>query len=305
MRVAALDREDLEAVRPILGAAFPHDHVGHVLEEKLLGGNGSRPGATLVAWDGAEPAGVIAMAGRWIKVFAVDPARRGTGVGSRLLDLAGTWVRTRGGGGKLRMMDHPGNYLSPGLDVREVAGRAWLERHGFRVCSENLNLRVPLDGNPKVTDERAAALDERAHRAGYQIRRVRLGERELLLRLCAEAFAPAWAFELGRAFELDPPAVFAAYNLSASVGGAVGGGQPVAFAAHDANNSGLGWFGPAGTLTAHRGHGLGEALLIHCLLDVRGRPDGGVIAWIGPREFYEKAAGAVEDRRFVVLEEAV
>ena len=34
-----------------------------------------------------------------------------------------------------------------------------------------------------------------------------------------------------------------------------------------------------------------------CLLDVVDKPEGGVIAWIGPREFYERV-GAVEDRRF-------
>lgn len=293
MRVAALDPEDLEAVRPIVEAAFPFDRVGLVLEEKLLGPNGSRAGTALVAWEGQDPVGVIAMAGRWIKLFAVDPAHRGRGVGVKLLDLASTWVRNRGGGGKLRMMDHPGNYLSPGLDEREEAGRAWLQRHRFRPCSNNVNLRVPLVGNPKVTEDRAEAACDHARARGYDVRRVARTEREALLRLAAEAFAPAWAFELSRALDQDPAAVFAAWK----------DGQPVAFAAHDANNSGLGWFGPAGTLTAHRGQGLGEALLLRCLLDVQGKPEGGVIAWIGPREFYERCAGAVEDRRFVVYEE--
>ncbi len=122
MRVATLAREDLDAVRPIVEAAFPFDRVAVVAEEKLLGPNGTRAGNTLVAWDGAKPAGVIAVAGRWIKLFAVDPGKRGRGVGTLLLDLARSWVRQRGGGGKLRFMDHPGNYLSPGLDVREAAG---------------------------------------------------------------------------------------------------------------------------------------------------------------------------------------
>src|SRR5205823_2084720 len=128
----------------------------------------------------------------------------------------------------------------------------------------------PLDDNPKVTEARAVELEARARRRGYEVRRVGHGERELLLKVAAEAFAPAWAFELARALDQDPPAAFAAFQ----------GGQPVAFAAHDANNSGLGWFGPAGTLTPHRGQGLGEALLLRCLLDVKGKPEGGVIAWI-------------------------
>jgi hypothetical protein len=77
----------------------------------------------------------------------------------------------------------------------------------------------------------------------------------------------------------------------------------VAFAAHDGNNAGLGWFGPAGTLPAHRGRGLGAALLLQCLLDVaEAGHEAGVIAWIGPREFYERTVGAVDDRMFVVME---
>jgi len=101
-----------------------------------------------VAWDGQRPVGVISMAGRWIKLFATDAERRGQGIGWQLLDLARTWSRQRGGGGKLRFMDHPGNYLSPGLDVREAAGRAWVERHGFKLAchipSNLLLILVPL-----------------------------------------------------------------------------------------------------------------------------------------------------------------
>ena len=61
---------------------------------------------------------------------------------------------------------------------------------------------------------------------------------------------------------------------------------------------------PAGTSPEHRGRGLGEALLLRCLLDVRGLPEAGVIAWIGPRAFYARACGAVSDRRFLSLERA-
>ena len=212
VRVAALDREDLPAVGAILEAAFPYDRIGVVLEEKLLGANGSRAGTTLVAWEGSKPAGVIAMAGRWIKVFAVDPDQRNHGVGTVLLDLASAWVRNRGGGGKLRFMDHPGNYLAPGLDVREAAGRAWVERHRFRAAGENVNLRVPLVGNPHVTEARAAERVERARERGYDVRRVGRGERDRVVKVAAESFAAAWAFEVGRAMDQDPPAVFAAWK---------------------------------------------------------------------------------------------
>src|SRR5262249_14985868 len=81
-------------------------------------------------------------------------------------------------------------------------------------------------------------------------------------------------------------------------------GGIVAFACHDGNNRGLGWFGPAGTAEAHRGQGLGEALLVPCLLDIAATGHAeGTIAWIGPRRFYEEKVGARADRRFVVLEQ--
>src|SRR5205085_6592310 len=107
------------------------------------------------------------------------------------------------------------------------AGRAWIERHNFRRCSENVNLRVPLVANPKVTADRALAHDDRARVAGYEVRRVGKRERDLLVKMAQSAFAPAWAYEVGRAMDQDPPAVWAAWK----------DGQPVAFAAHDANNS--------------------------------------------------------------------
>ena len=74
-----------------------------------------------------------------------------------------------------------------------------------------------------------------------------------------------------------------------------------AFAAHDGNNRGLGWFGPTGTWPAHRGKGLGEALLMACLVDVGAERSRCEVAWIGPRPFYDKVAGIVDDRHFVVL----
>ena len=78
-------------------------------------------------------------------------------------------------------------------------------------------------------------------------------------------------------------------------------GHYCAFAAHDGNNMGLGWFGPTGTWPAHRGQGLGEALLVACLVDVAAEHERCEVAWIGPRPFYEKVAGIALDRHFVVL----
>ncbi len=85
-----------------------------------------------------------------------------------------------------------------------------------------------------------------------------------------------------------PGGVFVAWND----GGIAG------FAAHDGNNRGLGWFGPAGTWPAHRGQGVGEALLLACLVEVARDHARCEVAWIGPRTFYERVAGIAGERQF-------
>lgn len=71
---------------------------------------------------------------------------------------------------------------------------------------------------------------------------------------------------------------------------------------HDGNNAGRGWFGPTGTLPAHRGRGLGAALLLACLLDIQAAGHNYCqVAWIGPRAFYDKIAGIDNERHFTVL----
>src|SRR5690606_33650948 len=125
---------------------------------------------------------------------------------------------------------------------------------------------------------------------GYLIRRARPDrDRAALERLAGSA---AWTLELSRAVRGEPAGVFVADK----------GGELAAFAAHDGNNHGLGWFGPAKTAPAHQGRGLGRALLLACLLDVADRGERQcVISWIGPRSFYDRTVGIAASLRHVVL----
>ncbi|MDB4964574.1 MAG: GCN5-related N-acetyltransferase [Myxococcales bacterium] len=273
--VGPLPQSLLGEAQALLAAALPHDPIAVVAEEKLFGDNGQREGRVFGAWQGSALVGVMATAGRWIKLLAVDGDQRRRGIGTELLGLAR-------GDGQLRVMDHPGNYLAPGLDERYREGRAFFAARGFRELGTVENIRAPLTAALTITDVE-----------GYAIHRVEPAERASLLGWIASRFAPVWAFEVARALDGPRRAVHAAWRA----------GTPVAFAAADGNNQGLGWFGPAGTDPAHRGRRLGEALLVRCLEDVRGLPDAGVIAWIGPKMFYAKTVGAVDDRRFVTLEQ--
>ena len=170
------------------------------------------------------------------------------------------------------------------------------------------DLRAPLDGNPLISSERVFTLCTAAEKDGYTLRRAGAEDATALLSMIERSFAPVWAYEVARALGPHLGGEAAAHTPELPEGAAVHvaydrSDAPVAFAAHDGNNRGLGWFGPMGTLEDHRGHGLGEALLLRCLMDVRQRPEGGVIAWVGPASFYTRTCGAVPDRRFVVYEE--
>jgi GNAT superfamily N-acetyltransferase len=272
VRIVNLGPESLSDATALLTRALPHDRIDVVAGEKLFGSNGLRSSHVLAAYLGDELAGLMATAGRWIKLIAVDEKHRKQGIGSALLDQMK---------GMKRVMDHPGNYLSPGLDERYQEARAFFERRGFRAIGEVENIRSPL----------GKIIDRELEIPGYTIRRAEADD-QALLKWVAETFHPVWSFEVQRALSGPLRSVHVAMQQN----------SPVAFAAADANNQGLGWFGPAGTHPDHRGKKLGEALLLRCLRDVRNLPEGGVIAWIGPKEFYAKACGAVDDRKFVTLE---
>jgi GNAT superfamily N-acetyltransferase len=298
MRVAPLLDSSLPAAQAVLEQACAFDRASVVAREKLFGPGPlsapragepapqlARPTALGVWNERDELVGVAAVCGKWLRVLAVVPGARGRGAGSALLAACEA-------AGARRTLDQPGNYLAPGIDVRNTETIAWLERRGWRKAGDpRTNVLIQVRDNPRVTAERARELAAAAAAKGYEVRRAHPDEQLLLLAVDQE-FGGAWPFELDHALEHSPaPAVHIATK----------DGEYCAFAAHDGNNAGLGWFGPTGTWPAHRGQGLGEALLVACLVDVAAEHERCEVAWIGPRPFYEKVAGIVEDRHFVVL----
>jgi GNAT superfamily N-acetyltransferase len=290
MRIGPLDRSHLPDAIAVLGASCAFDRAAEVAGEKLFGAGPSGPSHALAAWDGDALAGVAAIAGDRVRVLAVTPGSRGRGAGSALLAACEAAARTAGVA-TLYTLDEPGNYLAPGIDERNTEAIRWLEHRGFcRRPEQRVNVLIEVRDNPRVSAARAGELATVAARRGYQVRRAHAAERLLLEAVRAE-FGGAWPFELERALGFEPPGVHVA----------VRDGAYCAFAAHDGNNRGLGWFGPTGTWPAHRGQGLGEALLVACLVDVAAHHPRCEVAWIGPRGFYDKVAGIAAERRFFVL----
>ncbi|HEU5057459.1 MAG TPA: GNAT family N-acetyltransferase, partial [Kofleriaceae bacterium] len=122
-----LVQSDLPAARSLLAEACPFDDAARVADEKLFGP--APAGATSAAY-GAFHAGALAGlsvgSGRWIRLLAVLPAMRGRGIGSALLAAA----ESATDGSAVRTMDQPGNYLTPGVSVKNGEAIAWLERRG-------------------------------------------------------------------------------------------------------------------------------------------------------------------------------
>ncbi len=334
MAISALARDALPAAEALLAAACRFDRAAAVAEEKLFG---AAPGAAahpLGLWEGGELAAVAAVSGDRLRLLAVDPARRGRGLGSALLAACEALAR-QSGAAALHALDQPGNYLAPGIDERNAEGIGWLGRRGFAAAgSPRVNLLVALRGNPRLSDERQRAVAAAATARGYRLRRATLADEARLTAAIAAEFGGTWPFEVARALRRAEPGVHLAEQVSTSSRSGSGSGAAsasgsgaasasgsesgsasasesesapalCAFAAHDGNNAGLGWFGPAGTWPAHRGRGLGEALLLACLADVARTAEQAEIAWVGPEAFYEKSCGLAGRRIFRPMRKAL
>lgn len=291
LRIETLTAENMVAAAQLLREACLHDEACLVAEEKLMGdGALSRPAQPLAAFSGTSLVALACTSDRWLRLLAVHPIHRNMGIGTALLARCEEQMGKYGQ--DARVLDQPGNYLSPGVDTNNTDTLAWLARRGYRACGNNTNLRLALVDNPRLGQAKLGASVAACEQRGYRIDRLSLSELDVCAQLIETHFSPAWAFEVRRA---------------ASVGGVhvarlASTGELASFAAHDGNNQGLGWFGPTGTLADHQRQGLGAALLLACLADVAAAGHAYCeVAWIGPRDFYDKVAGIASERHFTMM----
>jgi ribosomal protein S18 acetylase RimI-like enzyme len=125
-------------------------------------------------------------------------------------------------------------------------------------------------------------LDARLANAGVTVRRALPPELGLVTDWIKERFSAWWASEATVAFSRQPPSCFVA----------VKDGKLIGFACYDA--TARGFFGPTGVDEAARGDGVGHALLLASLLDMRAQGYGyGIIGGAGPVDFYVRSVGAI------------
>lgn len=119
--------------------------------------------------------------------------------------------------------------------------------------------------------------------AGDSVRRAFTAERHLICDWVTKNFGAAWASECAGCFAGGRPTCFVAVAADALVG----------FACYDTTARGL--FGPIGVAEAQRHHGIGRALLLATLHDMKAAGYAyAIIGGAGSLEFYRDTVGAIE-----------
>ena len=127
-----------------------------------------------------------------------------------------------------------------------------------------------------------ADLTARMKDLGVTIRRPLAPEAKLVTKWVTDQFGDGWASETAVAMSRQPPTCFIATRDQRLVG----------FACHE--SIARSFFGPTGVEEGSRGLGIGHALLLASLFDLRTMGYGyAIIGDVGPAAFYEKVVGAM------------
>ncbi|HKR66696.1 MAG TPA: GNAT family N-acetyltransferase [Thermoanaerobaculia bacterium] len=256
-------RADLPALRDLFARANDAPYdLAPVIEEKCFG-DGVAGSPTVRIY--GDFLGAAVTCGRYLRLIAVERNARRRGIGSALLNDSNARV----------IGAEAGNYFTPGVVTSDDASLAFFRARGYDETQRTNNLEVALEAHEI----------ERVARATHN-------DRDRLLTFIEKEFGRIWRFEAARAFERDTPTAFFATHDQ----------QLAGFAVHDANNRGLGTFGPTGVVSAMRGRGFGCALLRASLHDLHTLGyTRAIIPWTDALDFYRKCCGAAPVHQFVTL----
>ncbi len=129
----------------------------------------------------------------------------------------------------------------------------------------------------------SSGLYRKIQEQGITLRRARPFEKHTVAGFARKNFSEKWASEIEVAVTRQPVSCWIATREKAILG----------FSCYETTHRGF--FGPTGVIETARGTGLGKALLFKALEGLRDTGYAyGIIAGVGPREFYAKNCGAIE-----------
>jgi GNAT superfamily N-acetyltransferase len=258
--------EDLSALRELFGRAndAPYE-LERVAEEKCFGEGFA--GQPIVRVFG-DFLGASVTCGKWLRILAVDRAARRQGIGSALLADANPTV----------IAAEPGNYFTPGVFADDEASLAFFRNRGYVESARTTNLIAPSNS----ATQQASNL---VHRPTHS-------DRDRFLAFIEREFGKMWRFEASKAFHVETPTAF--YSEE--------DGEITGFVVHEANNRGLGVFGPVGIIKRVRGTGIGRELVLASLADLhRLGYERAIIPWTAAIDYYRRTCGAEPAHQFVGL----
>jgi predicted N-acetyltransferase YhbS len=160
------------------------------------------------------------------------------------------------------------------------------QRTIIKLCAPDLSSlnRRMIDMLVRLYDlPESALLYDDVAKKGVTLRRARAFEKHTVAAFVKEHFSAKWVSELEVALSRQPITCFIATREK----------QILGFACYDTTLRGF--FGPTGVSEDARGLGVGKALLFKSLEGLRDLGHAyAIIGGVGPREFYEKACGAIE-----------
>lgn len=292
MEIKQFDNSLLTEVTELLKTSMPLDVINEsLMQEKIIEDPDYNNCLTLNAYEADQLTGFIMGVIRkrpdenigYVKLFAVHPGHRRKGIGMALYNQVETEMRASGIK-KIRLFESWTNYYMPGIDPFYTEAVCFFERNKFKKVGDTSNLVAELKGKDFSTNVEEKKLKDE----GIEIRRAEESDFDEMMKWIDQNFA-AWRGEVTNTFKNKPISLHIALTNN----------EIIAFSAHEANNLGLGWFGPMGTTEAARGKGVGGILLKRCIADMQKMGyKKAIIPWVGPIPFYMHYIGSKVGRIF-------
>lgn len=280
MELRRATRNDLPAIVELFRTSNDTSHdLAAVAEEKVFVSGWKNEVEPVVAADAGRIIGIAVRSAGSLRLIAVDRHRRRAGIGSLLLGEVEARARAEERFPTLRVAAEAGNYFVPGVPDEDAATRRFFQNRGFRETGERaVNLVVDLTALAHEDDRRIERVSEETAPEALAY---------------VATFAGAWRHEAERALLNDPPTLFVLREERSIIG----------FSAHNANNRGLGWFGPAGVSPGQRSRGLGAILSRASFADLRAAGfRRSIVPWVSSISFYERVASARVSETFLPME---